>query len=267
VPTSRGRWPASDTSTPPPFSNTRGRVPRRAPASLSSSSTSSCPHTHTPITSYADDFTDSQSFIDYTFAESALSEQATRVSQWAEEHGLTLSAPKSTVTLFISEKKTIQRDTTNHSQELYPLTRKTLPYPGGHSRSSIHLRPSHKQPRFPHHPPPQHLKSSCWHPLWPAKRNNSHRTQIHHPIRNHSRCSQYCPHQHKKTTDSSEHGPPHCYWLREDRLLKLQLWLATQVYMFRPQICTRTSPPEMAVLQAVQSCVPQTGLANEDPVS
>ena len=42
---------------------------------------------------------------DYTAAATALSEQATRVSQWAEEHGLALSAPKSTVTLFTSEKR------------------------------------------------------------------------------------------------------------------------------------------------------------------
>ena len=153
-------------------------------------------------------------------ATSALLEQTTRVSQWAEEHRLVLSAPKSTVTLFISEKKTIQRDTTNHSQQLYPLTRKTPPYPGDHSRSSIHLRPTHKQPRLPHHPPPQHFKSSCWHQLGPAKRNNSHHLQIHHPIRNNLRCShlvpQHRPHQHQKTTDPSEHHPPHCHWLRED---------------------------------------------------
>ena len=27
---------------------------------------------------------------------------------------------------------------------------------------------------------------------------------------------QHLPHQHQKTTDSTEHRPPHCYWLREN---------------------------------------------------
>ena len=58
------------------------------------------PHADHLTSSYADDFTDSYSSPDYRTAASALTDQATRVSEWAEQKGLSLSAPKSTVTLF-----------------------------------------------------------------------------------------------------------------------------------------------------------------------
>ena len=50
--------------------------------------------------SYADDFTDSITSRNYRDATPALTHQATRVQQWADERGLALSAPKSTITLF-----------------------------------------------------------------------------------------------------------------------------------------------------------------------
>ena len=52
--------------------------------------------------SYADDFTDSVTCRNYTDASPPLTRQATKVHQWAGERGLTLSALKSTVTLFTS---------------------------------------------------------------------------------------------------------------------------------------------------------------------
>ena len=64
---------------------------------------SSYPHTTQLTTSYADDFTDSHSDSSPSTAAMALSAQAERVSAWAEERGLAISAPKSTVTLFTSD--------------------------------------------------------------------------------------------------------------------------------------------------------------------
>ena len=66
---------------------------------------SSYPHSSHLTTSYADDFTDAASHTDYTQAASALNEHASRVSGWAENLGLSLSAPKSSVTLFTSDKQ------------------------------------------------------------------------------------------------------------------------------------------------------------------
>ena len=63
-------------------------------------------------TSYADDFTDSCSDPDISAAAARLTEHASRVSNWATERGMTLSAPKSTVTLFTSD---------NRQHEIRPL--------------------------------------------------------------------------------------------------------------------------------------------------
>jgi len=123
-----------------------------------------------------------------------------------------LSAPKSTVTVFTSDKR---------------QSNATPPIILNDSTLSLERRPLILGVTFdppftfgPHHSPPQHSKSSCWHQLEPAKRNKSHHLQIHYPIRNNLRCShlvpQHHPLQHKKTTDFSEHRPPHCHWLRED---------------------------------------------------
>ena len=60
------------------------------------------PHSDHLTSSYADDFTDSHSHPDYNTSASALTDHATRVSSWAEQKGLSLSAPKSTVSLFTS---------------------------------------------------------------------------------------------------------------------------------------------------------------------
>ena len=56
---------------------------------------STYPHSTHLTTSYADDFTDSSSHTDYTQAASALTEHATRVSEWAGDLGLSLSTPQS----------------------------------------------------------------------------------------------------------------------------------------------------------------------------
>ena len=66
---------------------------------------STYPHSTHLTTSYADDFTDASSHTDYTQAASTLTEHTTRVSEWAEDLGLSLSAPKSSVTLFTSDKR------------------------------------------------------------------------------------------------------------------------------------------------------------------
>ena len=66
---------------------------------------SSYPHSSHLTTSYADDFTDASSHTDFTQAASALTEHASRVSEWAENLGLSLSAPKSSVTLFTSDRQ------------------------------------------------------------------------------------------------------------------------------------------------------------------
>ena len=73
-------------------------------------------------TSYADDFSDSCSSPDVPAAAARLTEHAARVSSWAVEQGMTISAPKSTVTLFTPDNR--QHDT--HPQvtvagELLPL--------------------------------------------------------------------------------------------------------------------------------------------------
>ena len=66
---------------------------------------SSYPQGEHLTTSYADDFNDSVTAVDVGAAADALTEQANRVTLWAEERGLSLSAPKSTVTLFTPDKR------------------------------------------------------------------------------------------------------------------------------------------------------------------
>ena len=66
---------------------------------------STYPHSTHLTTSYADDFTDASSHTGFRVAASALTEQAARVSEWAEDLGLSLSAPKSSVTLFTSDRQ------------------------------------------------------------------------------------------------------------------------------------------------------------------
>ena len=53
-------------------------------------------------TSYADDFSDSFSSPDVSTAASALSAHSSHVVEWAQERGLAISLPKSSVTLFTS---------------------------------------------------------------------------------------------------------------------------------------------------------------------
>ena len=57
--------------------------------------------------SYADDFTDSITSRNYRDATPALTRQATRVQQWADDRGLALSAPKSTITLFTPQRSEV----------------------------------------------------------------------------------------------------------------------------------------------------------------
>ena len=90
-----------------PQRHTRAGVPQGSCISLVLFNffVSTYPHSTHLITSYADDFTDSASSTDYTPAAAALSEHANRVSLWAADLGLTLSAPKSTVTLFTPDTR------------------------------------------------------------------------------------------------------------------------------------------------------------------
>ena len=72
-------------------------------------------------TSYADDFTDSYTSPDIPTAASALSSHARLVSGWAEERGLAISYPKSTITLFTSD---------NHQSHTHPhVTLRDSPLP------------------------------------------------------------------------------------------------------------------------------------------
>ena len=64
---------------------------------------STYPQTDSPSTSYADDFTDSYSDVDVTSAAGVLSAHASDVAAWAGGRGLTISAAKSTITLFTSD--------------------------------------------------------------------------------------------------------------------------------------------------------------------
>ena len=57
--------------------------------------------------SYADDFTDSITSRNYRDAAPALTLQASRVHDWANERGLALSAPKSTITLFTPHRSEV----------------------------------------------------------------------------------------------------------------------------------------------------------------
>ena len=90
-----------------PQRHTRAGVPQGSCISpvLFNFFVSTYPHSTHLTTSYADDFTDSASSTDYTSAAAALSEHANRVSLWAADLGLTLSAPKSTVTLFTPDTR------------------------------------------------------------------------------------------------------------------------------------------------------------------
>ena len=139
--------------------HTRTGVPRGSYISpvLFNFFVSTYPRSDHLTTSYANDFTDSQSSTDYTAAASDLSEQVTQVSQWAEEYRLALSAPKSTVTLFNSDKRQ------SNATPQITLNNSTLSLERHPPRPSFHLRPTHQQPRLLHHSPPQHFKSSCWH--------------------------------------------------------------------------------------------------------
>ena len=72
-------------------------------------------------TSYADDFTDSYTSPDIPTAASALSSHARLVSGWADERGLAISYPKSTVTLFTSDTHQ------SHTHPHVPLRDSRLP--------------------------------------------------------------------------------------------------------------------------------------------
>ena len=67
---------------------------------------------HISSTSYADDFNDSCSDPSIPAAAARLTDHATRVSSWAAERGMILSAPKSTVTLFTPD---------NHQHQEHPI--------------------------------------------------------------------------------------------------------------------------------------------------
>ena len=68
---------------------------------------SSYPQDNHLTLSYADDFTDSITSRSYRDATPALTLQASRVHQWANERGLALSAPKSTITLFTPQRSEV----------------------------------------------------------------------------------------------------------------------------------------------------------------
>ena len=68
---------------------------------------STCPQDDQLTLSYADDFTDSITSRNYRDATPALTHQATRVQQWADDRGLALSAPKSTITLFTPQRSEV----------------------------------------------------------------------------------------------------------------------------------------------------------------
>ena len=82
---------------------------------------SSYPQDNHLTLAYADDFTDSITNSNYEIAATGLTNQATRVSEWAAERGLALSAPKSTVTLFTSHRAEV-----NHHPQVN-LNGSTLP--------------------------------------------------------------------------------------------------------------------------------------------
>ena len=79
------------------------------------------PHSDHLTSSYADDFTDSHSHPDFHTSAAALTDHAARVSQWAERKGLTLSAQKSTVSLFSSDTHQ------THSHPVVTLNSSPLP--------------------------------------------------------------------------------------------------------------------------------------------
>ena len=89
-----------------PMCHTRTGVPQGSCISpvLFNFFVSSYPEDNHLTLSYADDFTDSITNSSYVTAATGLTNQATRVSEWASERGLALSAPKSTVTLFSSHR-------------------------------------------------------------------------------------------------------------------------------------------------------------------
>ena len=66
---------------------------------------STYPRSDVLTTSYADDFTDSCSSPNISDAARSLSAHAQLVGGWAEERGLSISAPKSNVTLFTSDRR------------------------------------------------------------------------------------------------------------------------------------------------------------------
>ena len=94
-------------NTTSPYRHARTGVPQGSCISpvLFNFYVSSYPNSPQLTTSYADDFTDSYSSPDYMTAATALSSHATQVAAWAHDRGLSISAPKSTVTLFTSETR------------------------------------------------------------------------------------------------------------------------------------------------------------------
>ena len=95
------------TYTTSPYRHVRTGVPQGSCISptLFNFYVSTYPQSPQLTTSYADDFTDSFSSSHVPTAASALASHAELVAEWAADRGLAISSPKSTVTLFTSDKR------------------------------------------------------------------------------------------------------------------------------------------------------------------
>ena len=111
------------THTTSPYRHARTGVPQGSCISpiLFNFYVSNYPQSPQLTSSYADDFTDSFSSSDIPSAASALTAHAARVVEWADDRGLAISTPKSTVTLFTSDRHQ------SHTHPHIPLRNAPLP--------------------------------------------------------------------------------------------------------------------------------------------
>ena len=159
---------------------------------------------HITSSSYADDFTDSYTSHDIQTAARALLAHAANVSHWADERGLLISAPKSSITVFTSHthQSHSHPDVSLRDSPL-PLVRNPRILGITLSRPPLHILSTHQLHHHSRFRQSQHSQSPCWHLMGPASGNHTHNIPIPHTFTLHicrpNMVPQHLPFQHSET--------------------------------------------------------------------
>ena len=138
--------------------------------------------------------------------------QLLRNEEWADERGLAISAPKSTITLFtplFAQSNTHPRVTLN-----FPLIPwKDSLYTGSDLWPSLQFQCPCQIYNHPGLTPYQHPQGPCWYRLGSTKENHTYPLHVPYPVP-----FQVCSSQHLTISYSANPNypklcPPHSHWL------------------------------------------------------